>query len=72
MYYVDWCEHCVTFTDIFEVLATKLAENKQIELLKINLSENEVLEMSFEAYPTLMFYHRDDKQNPIEMYAKPR
>lgn len=40
-------------------------------LAKINAAENEIEGLKFEAYPTLMFYPRDNKKG-IEFLAKPR
>lgn len=70
-YYVKWCRHCDEFMPIWEDLALNNRYYSKLIFAKINLSENEVLGMQFEHYPTLIYYGRNYKQG-VEFYAKPR
>ena len=55
-FYAPWCGHCKQLAPIYEAVAKKLANNKNIVLAKVDATANEVPGVSIKGYPTLKFF----------------
>jgi len=66
-YYAPWCGHCKNLKPIYDDLAKKLSNNRNLVLAKMDLTTNEVEGLQIQGYPTLKFYTVSTKRNPIDM-----
>jgi len=65
-YYAPWCGHCKTLAPIYAALATKLKDNNDVVIAKMDATANEVESVSVQGFPTIKFYPKGDKQNPVD------
>jgi protein disulfide-isomerase A1 len=65
-YYAPWCGHCKTLAPIYAALATKLKDNSEIVLAKMDATANEVESVSVQGFPTIKFYPKGNKQAPLD------
>ena len=65
-FYAPWCGHCKQLAPIYEVVAKKLANNKNIVLAKIDSTANEVPSVSIKGFPTLKFFLNGKKDQPVD------
>jgi len=63
-FYAPWCGHCKSLAPIYEELATKLKDHKDIVIAKIDSTANEVEGVSVTGFPTIKFWRRDQKSAP--------
>lgn len=68
--YSPTSEQSKLFMPIFEELGTILAGNKEFMLFKMDATNNEHPEFHLHGYPTLNFYLKNDKPNPIRYKGK--
>jgi len=65
-YYAPWCGHCQHLAPIYESLATRLKENKNLVIAKMDATANEVESVMIEGFPTIKFYPSNNKGSPID------
>jgi len=65
-YYAPWCGHCKSLAPIYASLATKLKDNADIVIAKMDATANEVESVSVQGFPTIKFYPKGNKSNPID------
>jgi protein disulfide-isomerase A1 len=65
-YYAPWCGHCKSLAPIYASLATKLKNNQDITIAKMDATANEVESVSVQGFPTIKFYPKGKKQNPVD------
>jgi len=65
-YYAPWCGHCKSLAPIYSAVATKLKDVKGVVLGKMDSTANEVEGLAVQGFPTLKFYPRGRKSNPID------
>ena len=72
VFYAPWCNHCKELTPIYEEVGKRLKnQNPKLLIAKIDGSENEIENISIEAFPTIMFFPGNKKKkNPIEYKGK--
>lgn len=61
--HAPWCGHCKKLKPIYNELATKLKDVKDLILTMMDGSANEVDGVSITGFPTLIFYKQGDKAN---------
>jgi len=64
-YYAPWCGHCKSFLPIYEKVAEHFKSDPSIVVGKMDATANEVDGLTVTGYPTIKFYKKDDKSNPI-------
>jgi len=64
--YSQYCNECLTSDKLFEELARKYQQRKNIEFAKIDMDNNEVLNINPEKMPVLRLYPKGNKSNPID------
>jgi protein disulfide-isomerase-like protein len=65
-YYAPWCGHCKKLAPIWDQLAQDLADIPNLVIAKFDSTANEVDGVEIKGYPTLKFYPKGNKQNPID------
>jgi protein disulfide-isomerase A1 len=65
-YYAPWCGHCKTLAPIYASLATKLKDVSGVTIAKMDATANEVDGLNIQGFPTIKFYPKGNKQNPID------
>lgn len=65
-FYAPWCGHCKSLAPIYEELGQKLAGNKHIVIAKMDSTANESADVSIKGFPTLKFFPKGSKKNPID------
>jgi len=65
-YYAPWCGHCKKLAPIWDELALELKDVPNLVLGKMDATANEVDGVEIRGYPTLKFYPKDGKKNPID------
>jgi len=63
--YAPWCGHCKKLTPIYDELATKVAGFSDIMIAKMDATANEYPGLEVKGFPTLLFYKKGDKSNPM-------
>jgi len=64
-YYAPWCGHCKHLAPIYENVARRVASVKNLVIAKMDYTANEIEGIEIEAFPTIIFYPKGNKQNPI-------
>lgn len=65
-FYAPWCGHCKKLAPIWDQVATDLKEVTNLVIAKIDSTANEVENVEIRGYPTLKFFPKGNKQNPVE------
>jgi protein disulfide isomerase len=65
-FYAPWCGHCKTLAPHYDEAARLLANNPNIELIKVDSTENEVAGVDIQGFPTVKFWGKDKTQEPID------
>lgn len=61
-YYAPWCGHCKKLEPIYDDLGEHVREIDDLVIAKMDLTANEVPQVSIKSYPTLIWYSKDKKQ----------
>jgi protein disulfide-isomerase A1 len=69
--YAPWCSHCKKLEPIYVQLAEKVKHVPNLVIAKYDGSANEHPSFPLKGFPTIKFYMRGMKSNPIE-YKQPR
>jgi len=64
--YSPSCGHCKKFTPLYEQIAKKTQNVKNLVIAKMNAIDNMVTGHLTSEYPTIRFYPAKDKTNPLE------
>jgi len=65
-FYAPWCGHCKKLEPIYNQLAEELKDVKGLVIAKMDSTANEVESVEVRGYPTLKFYSKDNKKNPVD------
>jgi len=65
-YYAPWCGHCKSLAPKYDALAAKVAHMKNLVIAKMDSTENEVEGVAIKGFPTIKFYKKGQKQNPMD------
>jgi protein disulfide-isomerase A1 len=65
-YYAPWCGHCKKLAPTWEQLAAEFKDVPGLVIAKFDATANEVDGLEIRGYPTLKFYPRGNKQNPVD------
>lgn len=63
--YAPWCGHCKKLSPIFDELAEKVSGESEIMIAKMDSTANEYPGLEVKGFPTLLFYKKGDKSNPV-------
>lgn len=70
MFYAPWCGHCRKVEPALRMLGEKMNTTKSMAshfmIAKLDATRNEVPNLSFTGYPTLLLFRGDNKQNPLQ------
>lgn len=64
--YAPWCGHCKALIPIYEELAKKVANNKNLVIAKMDGTANEHPSISVKGFPTIKFYKKGSKSDPLD------
>ncbi len=64
--YAPWCGHCKKLAPIWTRLAEELKDVPNLVIAKFDATVNEAEGVSTKGYPTLKFYPKGGKQEPVE------
>lgn len=70
-FFAPWCGHCRKLEPALKELALRLRYVKGITIAKMDATRNEVEDLSFRGYPTLMLFGKGKKSHP-EVYEGDR
>ncbi len=65
-FYAPWCGHCKKIAPTWEQLAQEFKDVPGLVIAKFDATANEVDGLEIRGYPTLKFYPRGNKQNPVD------
>lgn len=65
-YYAPWCGHCKKLAPIWDELGQEFKDVPNLIIGKFDATANEVEGLEIKGYPTLKFYHKGNKQNPVD------
>lgn len=65
-FYAPWCGHCKKLAPIWEQLANEMKDIPNLVIAKFDATANEVDGLEVRGYPTLKFYPKGNKQNPVD------
>jgi protein disulfide-isomerase A1 len=63
-FYAPWCGHCKQLAPIWDKLAEKYVESKDIVIAKLDSTANELDSITVESFPTIKLFPKDGK-DPI-------
>jgi len=61
-FYAPWCGHCKSLAPIWEQIAEKYADKKDLVIAKVDGTENEVDGVEIEGFPTLIMYKKETNE----------
>ena len=65
-FYAPWCGHCKKIAPIYDEVATKLANNKNLIIAKMDSTLNETDKVSIQGFPTIKFWPAGKKDAPMD------
>lgn len=65
-FYAPWCGHCKNLAPHFDEAARRLLVNPNIQIVKVDSTENEVAGVDIQGFPTLKFWGKDKSAEPID------
>lgn len=65
-FYAPWCGHCKKLAPVWEQLASELKDVPNLVIAKFDATANEVDGLEIRGYPTLKFYAKGNKANPVD------
>lgn len=65
-FYAPWCGHCKKLAPIWEQVANDLKDVPNLVIAKFDATVNEVDGLEIRGYPTLKFYPKGNKANPVD------
>lgn len=65
-YYAPWCGHCKKLAPIWDEVAAELKDVPHLVIAKFDATANEVDGVDIRGYPTLKWYPKGGKENPID------
>lgn len=60
-FYADWCGHCQQLHYVYEELASKLKNNQNLIIAKMDSIKNELPKLKISGYPTIYFFPANNK-----------
>jgi len=61
-FYAPWCGHCKSLAPIWDQIAEKYADRKDLVIAKVDGTENEVDGAEVEGFPTLIMYKKETNE----------
>ena len=65
-YYAPWCGHCKSLAPILSAVGAKIKNVPGLVVAKMDSTANEVEGVSIQGFPTIKFYPKGNKSNPID------
>lgn len=65
MFHLPWCEYCKEILPIFHEIADEMASTKGLKFGKLDSSLNEIKGVTVPTFPTILYYKKGDKENPV-------
>lgn len=66
-FYAPWCGHCKTLAPEYKEVAKHYSTDSGIEIVKLDATQHSHSSAQISSYPTLFFYPKSEKDNPIEL-----
>lgn len=64
-FYAPWCGHCKALAPVWDEVATELKGVAGLKIAKFDATANEVNGLEIRGYPTLKYYKRGEKDQPV-------
>jgi len=61
-FYAPWCGHCKALAPIWDQIAEKYADRKDLMFAKVDGTENEIDGVEIEGFPTLIMYKKETNE----------
>lgn len=65
-FYAPWCGHCKSMAPTYEELASDLSAVPNLVIAEMDATVNEAEGVDVRGFPTIKFYPRGDKSNPLD------
>jgi len=65
-FYAPWCGHCKTLAPILSAVGAQVRDVQGLVVAKMDSTANEVEGVSIQGFPTIKFYPKGNKQNPVD------